>query len=346
MSIPKPWWFDRHQVMVSTAATCGVSKSGGLLARFDPVTGQRVVAPDPETGELTDVVDDQLLRDMEALHTDARTDTLQFAARQDVSMRLAVPTYYDSRYHDAFSAAMQTEQFDGFASASIGELACTGRLELRHGHGSALKDLRVGDVPYIKVSDLRAGLININPTNRVPRQWAETMWGGPSSGLRAFDLICPERASKNIGDFCVLMPGQEQILVTKEVIVLRPGPDAVFDPFYLLWAMTLQIVRAQWRRVVFMQTNREDVGHRYLEIEVPVPPDAERAREVSEPFRTYFTAIAHARNAFRAYLDRTGDHHFFVSGGEALPDEDVDALPEVEGSATSTAKDVMGRKRR
>jgi hypothetical protein len=323
VSIPKPSWFDRHRVMVSTAATCGISKSGGLLVRFDPETGQRVSALDPDTGELTDVVDDRLLEDMEALRARAETDTLQFAEREDVSMRLAVPTYYDRRYHDAFAAAMRTEQFDGFESASIGELAASGHLELRHGHGSALKDLRIGEIPYIKVSDLRAGLVNINPTNRVPRQWAEVMWGGPSSGLRAFDLICPERASKNIGDFCVLMPGQEQILVTKEVIVLRPGSEAVFDQFYLLWAMTLTIVRAQWRRIVFMQTNREDVGHRYLEIEVPLPPDAQRAREVSEPFRTYFLAIAQARNAFRAYLDRTGDHHFFVSGGEMTADAEI-----------------------
>jgi len=321
VSIPKPAWFDRNRVMLSTAATCGVSKSGGLLVRFDPVSGQRVAELDPDTGELADVVDDELLRDMEALYTHAGTDTLQFAPRGDVSMRLAVPTYYDRRYHDAFAAAMHSEQFDGFSSASIGELAASGQLELRHGHGSALKDLRVGDVPYIKVSDLRAGLVNINPTNRVPRQWAEAMWNGPSSGLRAFDLICPERASKNIGDFCVLMPGQEQILVTKEVIVLRPGPRAVFDPFYLLWAMTLTIVRAQWRRIVFMQTNREDVGARYLEIEVPVPGDANRAREISEPFRAYFTAIARAREDFRAYLERSGDHHFFVSGAEAAAAE-------------------------
>ena len=48
------------------------------------------------------------------------------------------------------------------------------------------------------------------------------------------------------------MPGQEQVMLTKEVIVLRPGPAADFDPFYLLWAMTLKIVRDQWNRVVFI----------------------------------------------------------------------------------------------
>lgn len=36
-----------------------------------------------------------------------------------------------------------------------------------------------------------------------------------------------------------------------------------------------------------MQTNREDVGDRFLEIRVPVPPDAVTAEAVSSPFRNY-----------------------------------------------------------
>src|SRR5262249_36939314 len=162
-------------------------------------------------------------------------------------------------------------------------------------------------------SDLRAGLVNINPTNRVPLKWAQEMWGSSNSGLIAYDLMSPERASKNIGDFCVLMPGQEQILVTKEVIILRASKDAAFDHFYLLWAMTLKIVRDQWNRIVFMQTNREDVGKRYLEIEIPLPPSRERADEASKVFRKYFTTLARARASMREYL-RHGAHHFFVAG--------------------------------
>lgn len=36
------------------------------------------------------------------------------------------------------------------------------------GTGRPSKDQRTGSVPYIKVSDLRAGLVNINATNMVP----------------------------------------------------------------------------------------------------------------------------------------------------------------------------------
>jgi hypothetical protein len=332
MPLHKPSWFSKDTIMVSTAPTCGLTKGGRTLPLVDRRTGLRVQVKDDETGELVDAVNDKLLDDMRALSDGKTTDTLRFIKRDQVKLNLAVPVYYDRRYDDAFAAAMKTPRFAEFSSATVGELVTTKQLAIRGGHGSPSTDQRVGDVPYIKVSDLRAGFVNINPTNRVPHKIAERFWRGPESRLKAFDIVCPERTSKNIGDFCVLMPGQERVLLTKEVIVLRPGEKAKFDPFYILWAMTLKIVREQWKRVVFMQTNREDVGKRYLEIRIPVPPSREVADRVSAPFRDYYTTIAKVRSKLAGYLAATGDHHFFVSGAEA-PDPEEQAIAEVEAEA-------------
>ena len=112
------------------------------------------------------------------------------------------------------------------------------------------------------------------------------------------------------------MPGQENVVLTKEIIVLRPGPKATFGPFYVLWALHSKIVRDQWNRVVFMQTNREDVGSRWLEIEIPVPKGRSHADAVAKPFNDYFMAIAAARTKLAGYLSESGQHHFFVSGAE------------------------------
>jgi hypothetical protein len=337
MAIHKPTWFAEDKVLVSTAPTCGLAKAGRPLCLIDLKTGKRVQVKDPETGALIDAVDDRLLADMEALAADKLTDTLRFVPATEVSLRCAVPVYHDQRYIDAYHASMKEQQFKGFKSARLRDLVSDGTLEIRRGHGSPSHEERIGTVPYIKVSDLRAGLVNINPTNRVPRAVAESFWKGESSGLRAFDLLCPERTSKNIGDFCVLMPGQEQVVATKEIIVLRPGSSATFDPFYLLWAMTLVIVRDQWKRIIFMQTNREDVGERYLEIEVPLPPNRERADEVSKPFRDYFMAIANARGAFADYLAQHGEHHFFVSGAEEVRDEELELAAAVDAGRQTEA---------
>jgi hypothetical protein len=324
--IRKPSWFRDDEIMVSTAPTCGLTKGGRLLPLVDRITGQRVQVPDPETGELVDAIDDQLKSDMEALRAGSSTATLRFVKAEEVTMRSAVPVYYDKRFDDAFDEAMKSEKFRGFTSMTIGEMVKAGLLTIRNGHGSPTQSVRVGTVPYIKVSDLRAGLVNINPTNRVPHAVAEKFWRGKSSGLNAWDLICPERTSKNIGDFCMLMPGQEQVVTTKEIIVVRPGLTANFDPFYMMWSLTLKIVRDQWRRVVFMQTNREDVGDRYLAIRIPIPRDAEHANDVSQPFRSYYQKLAMARDELRTYFSAEADHHFFIG----TADEGADNVEELE----------------
>ena len=58
---------------------------------------------------------------------------------------------------------------------------------------------------------------------------------------------------------------------TKETLIMNATAEALFDNFYLGWALDLDVVRKQWGRVVFMQTNREDLGNRYREILIPIP---------------------------------------------------------------------------
>lgn len=338
MAIFKPSWFSEDKIMISTAPTCGLTKGGRFLPKIDPLTGKRIQVPDPETGELVDAIDDQLLLDIQALARNEKTETLEFIDRDKVSMRSAVPIYYDRRYTDNFHEAMNEPPLIGFESATLGDLVENGTILVRGGHGSPSHDQRIGEVPYIKVSDLRAGLMNINPTNRVPLSVAKKFWRGESSGLRAYDLVCPERTSKNIGDFCILMPGQERVVMTKEMIILRPGDEAPFDAFYLLWAMTLKVVKDQWKRVVFMQTNREDVGKRFLEIELPIPPSREVADEVSKPFRDYYLSIATARIQIASYLLESNAHHFFVAGAEEPELLEMDDIDDSENNSNIVPK--------
>lgn len=192
-------------------------------------------------------------------------------------------------------------------SITIGDLETTGIISVRGGHGSPSNDQRIGCVPYVKVSDIRALRVNVNPTNLIPLQLAERIWRGSTSGLEAWDLVTPNRASSNIGEFALLLPGEEQIVLTKEMFVFRVRKgDDTWDPFYLLWCLCLRSVRTQWQRITLMQTNREDVADRYQQIRIPKPKSASWANEVSKPFRGYFTAIAEAKTAFVAAVNEDG----------------------------------------
>lgn len=189
----------------------------------------------------------------------------------------------------------------GFDGVTIGELMERGIITLTNGHGSPSNDLRNGIVPYVKVSDIRNLRINVNPTNLISTELARSFWRTEDgkSNLHAWDLISPSRASSNIGEFAILLPSEEQIVLTKEVFVIRVNENNEgYTPFYLLWALSLMQIRKQWARVTLMQTNREDVGQRYKEIILPKPINKMWAEKVSAPFEHYFTQLAKAKESF------------------------------------------------
>lgn len=300
----KPSWFRKDKVLVSFAPTVGINKDGEELFVVDERTGRR-----------TNELDDRLSEDVEAILQGQESDTTTWVDGETIQASgIAVPTYYDDRTITNYTEELAAV-WPSFSSRTLGELIDSEELTLRSGHGSPPSDVRSGTVPYIKVSDLRAGQVNINPTNRVSEVTAQRYWRGADSGLKAYDLITPARTSKNIGDIAVLMPGQERVVVTKEVMIMRPGPKADFDSFFLLWAMSLSIVREQWRRIIFMQTNREDTGQRHREIQVPMPPDRPTCDELSKEFRAYYTGTAKLRDKFLEYLARDRFHHVFLAGG-------------------------------
>lgn len=275
-------WVKEGQVLVLNSKTCGINKDGNELYKVDPETGERDYK----------ILDDELTDDCDDIIRGVVSPRSAYVPLSEiVSTHIAIPGYYDKEYSEG---VIRFCKGNGFDCKSLGELNTEGHIIIFHGHGSPSADQRVGDIPYIKVSDLRAGTVNINPTNMIPKVLAKKYWKGEVSKLCAYDLISPERASKNIGDFCVLLPGQEQIVLTKEVICLR-SKGTIFSQFYLLWAMNLPEVRSQWQRIIFMQTNREDVGDRFLQIKIPIPRNKDVEESISAPYKVYYDSISQAK---------------------------------------------------
>ncbi len=282
-----PDWIRAGLTWVSNAPTIGINKDGNTLYRLDPVTLKR-----------TDEVDDAAQRDVDCLlEGDGETRTASYAKTVPLSSScLGVPRYCD---RTAVGAARDwfAAELPGCDAASLGQLADVGLVEYRTGHGSPGADLRIGgEIPYIKVSDIRNGQVNPNSTNQVSFEVAKRYWKADESGILPWDVVMPSRASKNIGEPAVVLPGEEHAVFTKEILVLRTSAAACFDNFFLAWSLLLPKVQKQWDRVVFMQTNREDLGDRWREIVIPVPKDRVVAERYSRGVEKYYTELARIRD--------------------------------------------------
>jgi type I restriction enzyme M protein len=273
--------------------TCGIYKNGSIRYKVD------------KAGRRTKIEDNELMASALAFNQGERKCSVPLADvyRSDV----VVPRYYDSQYNAVFNQLIKNLKVKDI---TLGELVDKKIIAIGGGHGSPGNDLRNGTVPYVKVSDIRNLRINVNPTNLIPIDLARRFWRTKNEGsnLQGWDLISPNRASNNIGEFSILIPGEEQIVLTKEVYVLRVLENkAGYDPFYMLWALSLKAVRLQWQRITLMQTNREDVGGRWREIRIPKPPTPQWALNVSDSFRKYFLTIADSKKAF---INETGKDRF------------------------------------
>lgn len=286
-SMKPPSWAQPGKTWITYAPTIGINKDGKTLYRVT------------KEGTRTREVDDTVLSDVTALLEGSNSSTSCFVTTPEslVNSYLGVPQYYDRISVKEFERYVQTH-LQGFTARTLGDLEDAGIISIRNGHGSPSADLRNGDIPYVKVSDLRAGMVNFNPTNMVSLSVAERFWRGNDSGLSPWSIVTPSRASKNIGEPSMLLPGQERAVFTKETLIMNATAEALFDNFYLGWALDLDVVRKQWGRVVFMQTNREDLGNRYREILIPIPDTREHGESVSNHYRQYYRSIAQSRAKF------------------------------------------------
>ena len=299
---------EKDVVTFIDSQTCGIYKNGSDRFVVD------------SAGNRTEEIDNQLLCDVIKYSNGQREEFKTVTIKETQERDVLVPRYYDSQFEVPFFRLLDS---NGLGYVSIGKLCDSGIISISNGHGSPSNDLRNGTIPYVKVSDIRNMRININPTNLIPIELARKFWKQKDgkSNLRAWDLISPSRASSNIGEFAILVPGEEQIVLTKEVFVLRVNENEFgYTPFYMLWALCLSEVRNQWNRVTLMQTNREDVGSRYREILIPKPKSDAWAKKASQAFQDYFQGLADAKKRF---ADSTSaDSYNYIASVSAFDAED------------------------
>lgn len=208
-----------------------------------------------------------------------------------------VPRYWWRRDTDAELQAW-AKKHDA-EIVTFGELHREGALKMFGGHGSPPGNARrTGTVPYVKVTDLKNWRINENPTNFIHDEVAAALRKrGPM--LAYGDLVSPARASANIGQFCMVMPWQTGIVLTKEVVILRAERnERGLDPFLLLALLSLRVVQAQYEALALMQTNREHLGDRWKEVRIPVPSTPRARGAVSGPIQSYFDAQVAAHDSY------------------------------------------------
>ena len=293
-----------HQIIMSFPKSIGQDSRGRPLYRIDS-HGERTEGQlDNEMAEAVKEVISASYRGKPKQPSDPES-RYRFTVTQSTARTrgVLVPRFWWRR--DADDAIARWVANHPSTVITLGDLEAEGALVAFAGHGSPPANARgTGEIPYVKVTDLKNWRINENPTNFIHESLAAKL-RGKSPDLAYGDLVSPARASSNIGQFSMVLPWQTNIVLTREVLILRilRGNERELDPFLLLALMSLKVVQDQYRYLALMQTNREHLGDHWKDVQIPVPKTPARRTSISKHMRSYFESILAARESYDALFN-------------------------------------------
>jgi type I restriction enzyme M protein len=292
-----------HQVSMSYPRSIGQDKKGNPLYRLNE-DGVRDGELDNEMADGSKELVGQEYRGKARTTVPTQDTRLCFhiAQAQIRARGIMVPRFWWRKGSDE-SLNRWTEAHPS-TIVTLGELVDRGVIQTFEGHGSPPGNARAtGDIPYVKVTDLKNWRINENPTNFIHKSVADKLRRrGPE--LKYGDLVTPARASSNIGQFCLVLPWQTHVVLTKEVLIIRAlENEEGITPFLLLALLSLRVVQEQFKTLVLMQTNREHLGDHWREVRLPLPQTMLQRGRLGTAVQSYFDGIVRARESWNVLSD-------------------------------------------
>ena len=174
---------------------------------------------------------------------------------------------------------------------SVSELIKEKIITYFDGHGSPASDNKgMGDVPYVRVKDIVNWDIYKDPTALIPYHVFEKM-RKENKKLREQDLLFVRRGSYRIGSVALVSPYDTEILLTREILVLRQvkqNNKYGITPYYLIYLFSHYLTQMQMYNKVLMETTLPNIGNRWSELRLPIHNDINIRKQIDEKIKFVF----------------------------------------------------------
>ena len=160
---------------------------------------------------------------------------------------------------------------------------------LKHfdGHGSPESENKgKGDVPYIRVKDIVNWEIYKDPTSRIPYSTYQSIFSERKALLEC-DVLYVRRGSYRIGSVAMVSPLDKEVLLTREILVLRVLSDNEYGitPYYLLYLFSHWITQEQAKNKILIETTLPNIADRWKELLLPIHNDKQKIKEISDKIK-------------------------------------------------------------
>lgn len=269
---------EDYEIFMAIANKVGHDKNGKIIFKMDE-RGNYIL---DERGNR--IIDDELPQIVSRFREYYMQGRLKEQNRLGFTVKLSemrdnifIPNYYDPETKQILT---EMERTGKYKLVTIGELVKKRIISIKRGHEVGSKYYGLGDVPFVRTSDIVNWEIKIDPVKSIPEEIYEKY--RKMQDIRENDILLVTDGTFLIGRTAIVTELDRKIVIQSHIRRIRCLKPEKLHPYLLLYLLNTEIVQRQIKEKTFVQATISTVGDRLYEIVLPVPTDKDVVRKIIE----------------------------------------------------------------
>lgn len=195
--------------------------------------------------------------------------------------QIMVPRYY---WQDSIERIKAYANDNNINLVSINTLIEEGVITAFDGHGSPPAEYKgKGDIPYIRVKDIVNWEIYKDPTSKITEEIYNS-FDIQKKEIKPYDIAYVRRGSYRIGSVAMVSPYDTKALYTREILFFRVCKESNkynLTPHYLLYLLSHNLVAAQSKNKILIETTLPNIADRWKELLLPFSKDVSKIETIT-----------------------------------------------------------------
>lgn len=260
-----------YEIFMAIANKVGHDKNGKIIFKMD--AKDDYILDDRRNK----IIDDDLLliaskyEEFVEKGTIHQANHLGFIGRlSEISNYVFIPSYYDPEIKQKLK---EMEKTGKYRLITIKELVEQGLISIKRGNEIGSRYYGMGDVPFVRTSDIVNWEIKIDPVKSIPEEVYEKYRG--RQDIRENDILLVADGTFLIGRTAIVTSFDRKLVIQSHIRRIRCLKPEKLHPYLLLYLLNTEIVQRQIEEKTFVQATISTIGERLYEIVLPVPTDKE-----------------------------------------------------------------------
>jgi len=205
-------------------------------------------------------------------------DQLSFVVKlSEIKDFVLIPNYYDPEIKEKLRAMKQGGRY---TLVSMRELIDDGLLSIKRGNEIGSQYYGMGDIPFVRTSDIVNWEIKIDPIKCIPEEIYQKY--KKNQDICENDILLVTDGTFLIGRTAIITSLDKKIVIQSHIRRIRCLKPQQLHPYLLLYLLNTDIVQQQIQEKTFVQATISTLGNRIYEIILPVPKDENITQKIIE----------------------------------------------------------------